>query len=1513
MNQEHETQPMRSTNFEFLRATQPKLADDAAAIESLIHERPAQAINLMRSFAEHLLHAFVIARGREGVLTTGDQGKRTIEFDQLLHECESKSSKWPLSTGQLGLFRQIKSEGNKAVHVAEYQATSPMKLLEATHTLAASIAKSLKWATPSDPCRKPPHGGEEAAELRRQRDEAMREAMQQVVLPKDWIREPKQYPPPSAPKGTFVGRESLFREINNFIAANTERVLLIEGQPGRGKSALLAHFIAEQLPTGIVPFYFFFEDGRDSIQTRGWIRHFYASTVAKADLTETDRSIEQVDPEALVRRLAVRLHEVAKTRPDLRLLLIIDAIDEAGAAKDHTIALLGETLPQTVQILATARPNHVKPNDPARTDARVLNLEQADQVHQHRNDGREYLRQQVRCRGLNLSESQIDEIGKLGDGNFLVLREICRDLPKDESQFDAYLRNLADLRGKGIPLREELERRAWDRLQRLGADELHHIQQTLGLLAISQERLPERVIKSVLKLRKADFQKVMQQAGEYVATATIQDADTTNSKDDADEDPEGLQVHRLYHATFAELVRRELKDELPEIQGLLCESCRKWWQGNRKFESAYALRHLIEHLQQVQDWAGLEAVLTDLQFIQARFEAGQGHDLLTEYDAVLEAHPEQDEEFKQRIKQDAVLHQYVQDIVEYSRRCTEIRNRSEYDDPIAEINQLKFPDPPDTTQTIKDMRRTEARQKNPAAHKPAKPTGFSRIRDFQQFVASRLQLMLNVPAATIDIARNYAQAGEVAESAKQIESVRSESVRLLQHNRPEVPVSQPLVPRAIDGLRIYDYGYGNLRETWMTPDAHFAFIGGSCDGDAIYDLRTGRNLTARLIGAPVAMSVSGRWGLLQAKTEDKSEPLTLVELTTGKILASCNDIHVACYANFMETCCMTPDGSLVVGISHQDLDDSGDKPNSLVIWDTLNDTQSDDTKTIWLEDFVPVELVLAQSGAFVAVRGKGELIRDQNGSVIGDDGLWKVFDLIERRQIFEGDGNELKGCVADEWHESDLVSALLVRNALKSSNKQLKLADKAKVESDTQEVLRQLDRDIDSLDAISADGRFALGQDKEGVRLVDLAHGLGSQICTTSNEDTRNVVSNNLEFPCFLGDEQSHLAAELNISLKVNHLQSAQLSGDTRAEMVLHIGEAHQWALPNPERTDAWKMTPDASFILTKAAATNLHNEGVVVDGDERPSPPFKSVAVTITDLTNGEHLGIECSGEWLGLTADARAAVFGPFSNWIVGFDRLRFWSLEKQDWWKTSRQLGGEFYEVTAHSPDGRYLVVSSTFSTKIVSLNSDYQRELARPYVDDGGCAICWRAFSLDGKFLVEHFDGDTYLWSMKDFSLIGIDSTRRRDVINTIGTCWIDWQGVARDGSGRDLGIQIADPEPGPAWVTAARLYRIGSVNGQLVPSTGPTPMPFAVQPIPGTFDDEITFCCRRCGRRSPLPTSVIGAVDEIHRKAHLDAGSVPVLELPDDAWGDKQGLDFKCPHCPQPHRSTPFYVDRRASS
>ena len=82
--------------------------------------------------------------------------------------------------------------------------------------------------------------------------------------------------------------------------------------------------------------------------------------------------------------------------------------------------------------------------------------------------------------------------------------------------------------------------------------------------------------------------------------------------------------------------------------------------------SAYALAHLPEHLIVTQRWDQLEAVLTDLQFVDAKCNAGLTFDLVGDYANTMAALPELQEERAQQQQRLESLWQYGADLINYA-------------------------------------------------------------------------------------------------------------------------------------------------------------------------------------------------------------------------------------------------------------------------------------------------------------------------------------------------------------------------------------------------------------------------------------------------------------------------------------------------------------------------------------------------------------------------------------------------------------------------------------------------------------------------------------------------------------------------------------------------------------------------------------------------------------------------------------------------------------------------------
>ncbi len=225
----------------------------------------------------------------------------------------------------------------------------------------------------------------------------------------------------------FVGREALIREISGILADDRNRILIIVGQPGRGKTRLLQEVLSRGMPEQIgAVFPFFFSASTSSMDPKRWLQSFYGRLLHQFAFDELDESIFRAESSDLLLRLRERLNEISAEEPRHRILFAIDAVDESHAAGNDVISFVDEGLPPAVTVVATARPGYLPTRlteSSPESGIHVLDLEAPDRLSVHRSDGRRYV--EDRLGRLDISEDLSANVAKLGDGNFLVLEKVC--------------------------------------------------------------------------------------------------------------------------------------------------------------------------------------------------------------------------------------------------------------------------------------------------------------------------------------------------------------------------------------------------------------------------------------------------------------------------------------------------------------------------------------------------------------------------------------------------------------------------------------------------------------------------------------------------------------------------------------------------------------------------------------------------------------------------------------------------------------------------------------------------------------------------------------------------------------------------------------------------------------------------------------------------------------------------------------------------------------------------------
>ncbi len=227
----------------------------------------------------------------------------------------------------------------------------------------------------------------------------------------------------------FVGRQFVFDAIQQFVEANSSGYFIIRGDPGIGKTALMAQLVKTQR------YIHYFNIRAEGInQASDFLRSICAQLVHRYRLEYTDLPPEAGQDSGFLNHLLAQVALEVK-RSGEPCIVVVDALDEAdslGVPTGENIMYFPVCLPEGVYIVATARRETLN----LRVDAPLQYLDIEHDTPENDLDVRRYVVAQYSRPGILTyisnwrldGEHFVELLVKKSEGNFMYLHYVLPEI-----------------------------------------------------------------------------------------------------------------------------------------------------------------------------------------------------------------------------------------------------------------------------------------------------------------------------------------------------------------------------------------------------------------------------------------------------------------------------------------------------------------------------------------------------------------------------------------------------------------------------------------------------------------------------------------------------------------------------------------------------------------------------------------------------------------------------------------------------------------------------------------------------------------------------------------------------------------------------------------------------------------------------------------------------------------------------------------------------------------------------
>lgn len=331
----------------------------------------------------------------------------------------------------------------------------------------------------------------------------------------------------------FVGRQFIFDSVDRFIKENDSGYFVIQGEPGIGKTALLAQLV----------------------KTKGYIHHFnvapmnirtprqFLANVCAQLIARYDLGYDSLPPYALDDSsfLVKCLSEATSKDNHQPVVLVVDALDESDRRtlppRVNTL-FFPSTLPKGSYIIATSRPVNDLRLLVSEKEALFLEPNSSGNLLDIRNFIEDYIQQNItlpdRIKQWNVDRHQfVDALVRKSEGNFIYLRYV---LPAIAS--GRFKKGTIEELPQGL---NDYYESHWNQMQITSPVEFDELYAPIVcILAVAREPVTTDELHKWTEIDRARIGHAINQWREFLDESSFQ----------------GTNQYRIYHLSFQEFLKK---------------------------------------------------------------------------------------------------------------------------------------------------------------------------------------------------------------------------------------------------------------------------------------------------------------------------------------------------------------------------------------------------------------------------------------------------------------------------------------------------------------------------------------------------------------------------------------------------------------------------------------------------------------------------------------------------------------------------------------------------------------------------------------------------------------------------------------------------------------------------------------------------------------------------------------------------------------------------------------------